>query len=106
MQHKTKQYNGNGLNISPSKWDPNGSVIVEPFSSRTPTGEDRLDVPGHHHVEEGVKVHHDDGGGQAEVVLLHGAVEQVVPLDADALLFEQGKVLTAKAKGHRGQQAL
>lgn len=70
------------------------------------TREDGLNVPGHDAIEEGVKVHEEYGGGEAEVVLLHGAGEQVAPLDAHPLLLEQGKVLTAKAKRHRGQQAL
>lgn len=70
------------------------------------TWEDCLDVPGHDGVEEGVEQHEADGGSQAVVVFLHGTGQQVCPLDAYALLLKQGKVLAAKAKGHRGQQAL
>lgn len=70
------------------------------------TWEDSLDVPRHHPIEEGVKQHHGDRGGKVEAIFLQGALKEVVPLHPNALLLEKGKVLTAKPKGHRRQQAL
>lgn len=70
------------------------------------TREDSLDVPGHDPVEEGIKQHETDGGGEGVAVLLQGAGQQVGPLDTHSLLLKQGKVLTAEPKRHRGQQAL
>lgn len=70
------------------------------------TREDSLDVPGHDPVEEGVKQHETDGGGEGVAVLFQGAGQQVGPLDTHSLLLKQGKVLTAEPKRHRGQQAL
>lgn len=65
-----------------------------------------LDVPGEDSVQEGVKVHDDDGGTEAEVILLQRTRHQVLPLDPDALLLKQGKVLTAEPERHGGQEAL
>lgn len=70
------------------------------------TREDSLDVPGHDPVEEGVKQHETDGGGEGVAILLQGAGQQVGPLDSHSLLLKQGKVLTAEPKRHWGQQAL
>lgn len=70
------------------------------------TWEHGLDVPGEDSVQEGVKVHDDDGGAEAEVVLLQRTRHQILPLDTDSLLFEQSEVLTAEPKRHGGQEAL
>ena len=70
------------------------------------TWEHGLNVPGEQAVQEGVHVHHDDGGAQAVVVLLQGAGHQVAPLDAHALLLEQGEVFTAEPERHGGKEAL
>lgn len=37
---------------------------------------------------------------------MHRAEVEVVPLDAHTLFFILSKILTPKAKGHRGQKAL
>lgn len=63
-------------------------------------------VPCQDSVQEGVKVHDDDGGAEAEVILLQWAGHQVLPLDTDSLLLKQGEVLAAESERHRGQKAL
>lgn len=70
------------------------------------TWEDSLDIPRHDGVQHGIYQHERDGGSEAVVVLLHGAGQQVVPLNAHSLLLEQRKVLTAKTERHWRQQAL
>lgn len=65
-----------------------------------------LDVPGEDSVQEGVEVHHDDGGAEAEVILLQRTRHQVLPLDTDSLLLKQSEVLAAEPERHGGQYAL
>ncbi len=65
-----------------------------------------FNVPGHEGVEHRIEEHERDGRGEIVAVLLHGAGEQVTPLDAHTLLLEQSKVLTAEAERHRREEAL
>ncbi len=59
-----------------------------------------LNVPGHDPIQECIKVHEDEAGGEVVVVFFHWAGEEVIPLDAHTLLFKQGEILTAKSKRH------
>lgn len=59
-----------------------------------------LNVPGHDPIQEGIKVHEDEAGGEVVVVLFHGTGEEVIPLDAYTLLLKQCKILAAKPKCH------
>lgn len=70
------------------------------------TGEHGFDVPGWDGVNEGVHIEHDYGDGEAVGVSLHGAGVGVVPLDTHTLFLILREILAAKAKGHRGQEAL
>lgn len=65
-----------------------------------------LYVPGHDAVQEGIKVHEYEAGGEVVVIFFHGARKKVVPLYTHPLLFKQSEILTTKAKRHRRQQAL
>lgn len=65
-----------------------------------------FDVPGNNGVNEGIHIKHHDRNCEAVGVSFHRADVDVAPLDAQTLLFILRKILTAKAKGHRGQKAL
>lgn len=79
---------------------------LSPPLSQSRTWKDSLDVPCHHTIEEGVKQHHGDGSGEIEAIFLHRALKEVVPLHPNTLLLKKSKVLTAKSKSHRREQAL
>lgn len=64
-----------------------------------------LNVPGEETIQKGVKVHHDDGSAEVKATVFCGS-QKVQPLDPDALLLKQGKVLTAKPKSHWRQESL
>lgn len=70
------------------------------------TWKDILNVPGEHPVEGSIKEHHEDGHDEGVAFSLFRTLVDVVPVNADALLLELGKVLTAIAKGHTWQQTL
>ena len=70
------------------------------------TREYGFDVPCHYSIENGVKQHEADRGGEVVAVFLQRAGQQVGPLDSHSLLLKQGKVLTAKTKRYRRQQTL
>lgn len=59
-----------------------------------------LNVPGHNTIQEGIKVHEDEAGGEVVFVVFQWAGEEVIPLDAHTLLLKQCKILTAKPKRH------
>lgn len=70
------------------------------------TWEDVLDVPGEQPVKGGVEQHHDDGDDEGVPLALLRALEDVGPLDPDALLLVLRKVLAAVPERHAGQQTL
>lgn len=65
-----------------------------------------FDVPGCNGVNEGIHIKHDYWNSEAVGVPFHSAGVEVVPLDSHTLLFILREILTAEAKGHRGQEAL
>ncbi len=65
-----------------------------------------LDVPGEYPVNEGVEQHHEDGDDEGVAVVLLRTDPDVAPLNADALLFILGEILTAVSERHTRQQAL
>lgn len=70
------------------------------------TWKDGFDVPRHHSIEEGVKQHHGQCGGEIKAIFLHRALKEIVPLHPYALLLKKGKVFTAKSKSHGRQKTL
>ncbi len=67
---------------------------------------DVLDVPGEHPVNERIQQHHEDGDDEGVAVVLLRTDPDVAPLNADALLFITGEILTAVSERHTRQQAL
>lgn len=70
------------------------------------TGEDVVQVPGQHPVQDSVQSHHADGGEKGELVPLQRAGLYVVPLQTQTLFFIPRQVLCPKAKGHLRKQTL
>lgn len=85
--------------------DPPRNVDVLDYMaiSHLNTWEDALNVPGEHPVQNGINQHHNNGQDEGVLVPLFGTLADVGPLDADALLFVLGKLLTAEAESHARQ---
>ncbi len=50
-----------------------------------------LNVPGHDPIQEGIKVHEDEAGGEVVVVFFQWAGEEVIPLDAQPCSSNRAK---------------
>lgn len=70
------------------------------------TGENVVQVPGQHRVQDRVQAHHTDGGEEGELVSLQRTRLDVIPLQTHTLLLIAWQIFCAKAKSYLWQQTL